>query len=126
MKRTERKAHAARVSYDPETAEIVVSLTNDSSFRIPVREFPEAEKASDAVRGAVRLSANGRGIGWDALDCDYYWPYLMAILLGHDAWRRTVLSAFAGLQSPAKARASRANGAKGGRPRTRQPRASFR
>jgi uncharacterized protein DUF2442 len=119
MRRTERDVRGARVHLDAETAQVVVALANGASFRVPVNVFPDVAEASEADRAAVRLSSDGDGLRWDALDVDYYWPYLMAVLLGEDAWRRAATKGFASLTSPAKARASRANGAKGGRPRKR-------
>lgn len=117
--RTNSRAAEAKVSYDAETGHVVVMLTNDASFRVPVSAFPDAAESSDAVRRTVRLTDTGRGIRWDALDVEYLWPYLMGQLLGPDAWRQVTVSAFAGIKTPAKARAARANGAKGGRPRKR-------
>jgi len=117
--KTKEIVREASVRYDPKTAEIVVALANDASFRVPVRVFPDVAESSEEVRRSVRLSSDGRGLRWDALDVDYYWPYLMGVLLGKRAWRRVVSQGFSSLTSPAKARASRANGAKGGRPRKR-------
>jgi hypothetical protein len=117
MKKTSRRRADACASYDARTGHVVVQLTNDASFRVPVSVFPDVAESSDAVRRTVRLSDDGRGLCWDALDSEYRWPYLMAVLLGPVAWRQASASAFAGIKSPAKARAARANGAKGGRPR---------
>lgn len=117
MKKTSRRQADARVSYDASTGHVVLQLTNDASFRVPVSVFPDVAESSDAVRRTVRLSDDRRGLRWDRLDSEYKSPYLMGVLLGPVAWRQALVSAFAGIKSPAKARAARANGAKGGRPR---------
>lgn len=121
MTKTEPAERKPYVHYNAETAQIVVSLVNDASFRVPVHVFPNVAEADDAVRGAVRFSRDGVGLRWDALDVDYYWPYLMGVLLGKRAWRRAANSAIGSITSPAKVRAARVNGAKGGRPRKKPP-----
>ncbi len=121
MKKTKSRLPNARASYDAETGHVVVTLTNGASFRVPVSVFPDVAESSDTVRHTVRLGTDGRGLRWDALDSEYRWPYLMGVLLGPDAWKQASISTFAGIKSPAKARAARANGAKGGRPRKRVP-----
>jgi len=119
-KKRQRKAREARVRYDPKTEHIVVDLTNGASFRVPVNIFPDVAESGEKIRAAVHLSSDGDGLRWDALDVDYYWPYLMGELLGQDAWRRAASRGLGSVTSPAKARAARANGAKGGRPRKRK------
>ncbi len=118
MKKTDRAGfRTAQVTYDPATEQVAVMLTNGASFRVPVSIFPDVAEATEEVRASVRLSSDGDGLRWDALDVDYYWPYLMGELLGQAAWRRAASRTLASMTSPAKRRAARANGRKGGRPR---------
>jgi hypothetical protein len=117
MKTTER---GVRAFYDPVDEQIVVSLANRASFRVPVERLAAVAKADPAVRATVTVSNDGDGLRWDALDVDYYWPYLMGVLLGPKAWKRAAYGVVSSIKTPAKARASRENGRKGGRPR-KQP-----
>jgi hypothetical protein len=116
MRNAER---GVRAFYDPVEEQIVVSLANRASFRVPVERLAAVAKANAATRAAVTVSRDGDGLRWDALDIDYYWPYLMGVLLGPAAWKRAAYGVVSGIRSPAKARASRENGKKGGRPRKR-------
>jgi hypothetical protein len=116
---TMRKTDGVRAFYDPAEEQIVVSLANRASFRVPVERFSDVARASETVRAAVTISRDGRGLRWDPLDVDYYWPYLMGVLLGPKAWKRAAYGVVSSIRTPAKARASRENGKKGGRPRKR-------
>jgi hypothetical protein len=116
MSKAER---GVRAFYDPVEEQIVVALANRASFRVPVERLAAVAKVDAAMRAAVTVSRDGDGLRWDALDVDYYWPYLMGVLFGPAAWKRAAYKVVSGIKSPAKARASRENGRKGGRPRKR-------
>ncbi len=67
---------------------------------------------------AVEVDGLGFNLHWPALDVDLYVPALVAGIFGTRAWMARELARVAGRKtSAAKAVASRANGAKGGRPR---------
>lgn len=105
---------AAAVRYDPRLERVVVDLTNGCLFAFPPRLAQGLEAATDAELATVEVLGAGYGLHWEALDVDLSVPGLLAGLFGTQAYmaRRAGLAT-----SAAKAAASRANGAKGGRPR---------
>jgi hypothetical protein len=105
---------AAAARYDRKLGRIIIELTNGCSFAFPPRAAQGLEKASDDQLAGVEIAGVGFGLHWAELDVDLSVPALMAGLLGTNAH----MARLAGQAvSPAKAAASRANGAKGGRPR---------
>ena len=110
--RSELRAAAAR--YDAQLDRIVVDLTNGCAFAFPPRLAQGLETATEDELKAVEILGFGVGLHWEALDVDLSVAGLMAGLFG----TRAYMARLAGqATSPAKARAARENGAKGGRPR---------
>ncbi|HTV68940.1 MAG TPA: DUF2442 domain-containing protein [Rhizobiaceae bacterium] len=108
----EPRAKAAR--YDRKLKRVVVDLTNGASFAFPPAIVEGLETATDTALSDIEILGDGYGLHWEALDVDYTVPGLLAGIFG----TRSYLAAEAGRStSAAKARAARANGAKGGRPR---------
>jgi hypothetical protein len=109
----EPRARSAR--YDGESGRVVMELTNGCIFAFPARLAQGLEEASDEQLAAVEILGAGSGLHWDELDVDLSVPGLLAGLLGTAAW----MAGRAGrATSPTKAAAARANGRRGGRPRT--------
>jgi Protein of unknown function (DUF2442) len=109
---SEPRASAAR--YDRASGRVVVDLENGCAFAFPPRLAQGLETASDDQLAAVEILGRGYGLHWEELDVDLSLPGLMAGLFGTKSW----MARHAGrATSAAKAAASRANGAKGGRPR---------
>ena len=109
---TEPRAASAR--HDPRSGRVVVELTNGCSFAFPAALAQGLEAAGDDALAAVEVLPGGYGLRWEALDVDLSVPGLMSGLFG----TRQHMARLAGrATSPAKAKAARANGAKGGRPR---------
>ena len=75
-------------------------------------------KASHVQRSRLELSPSGGGIIWDALNADISVPALLAITFRRVGVAGVLGKAGGAAKSDAKARAARANGAMGGRPRT--------
>jgi hypothetical protein len=111
---------ATAAVYDAATARIAVDLANGARVAIPVACIPELRGASAADVAAVEVSPSGEGLHWARLDADYSVPDLMLALLGPTAWRSALGRAGGRVSSPRKRRASRRNGTKGGRPRTKR------
>ena len=110
--RSELRAAAAR--YDAQLDRIVVDLTNGCAFAFPPRLAQGLETATEDELKSVEILGSGVGLHWEALDVDLSVAGLMAGLFG----TRAYMARLAGqATSPAKARAARENGAKGGRPR---------
>ncbi len=84
MKRRERstKTSNATVRYDSKTERVVVSCPNRAEFHLPIEAFKTAARGTPQERASVTVSEGGDGIRWDVFDVDYYWPYLMAVMLG--------------------------------------------
>ncbi len=103
------------VRFDRATERIVVDFVNGATFLVPARALEGLEDATIDELAEVELLGE-TGLHWESLDVDYTIQGLMAGIFGSrtfmDAQRRGGQS-----RSPAKVAASRANGAKGGRPR---------
>lgn len=113
VRSAEPRARSAR--YDGVSGRVVMELTNGCIFAFPARLAEGLEEASDEQLAAVEILGAGSGLHWDEIDVDLSVPGLLAGLLGTAAW----MAGRAGrATSPTKAAAARANGRRGGRPRT--------
>ncbi len=105
----------AAVRFDEASGRIVVEFTNGAAFMVPARAIQGLENATNAQLAEVELLGE-TGLHWESLDVDFTIAGLMNGVFGTakfmDAQRRGGQS-----RSAAKIEASRANGAKGGRPR---------
>lgn len=105
---------AVRASYDPKAGRVVIDLANGCVFAFPPHLAEGLEAATPEQLAEVEVLGTGAGVHWEALDVDLSVAGLLAGLFG----TRAFMARQAGqAKSPAKAAASRANGAKGGRPR---------
>lgn len=115
----ERKAgrRAVAASYERRTGRVMMELTSGFVFGFPARAIPALAKASDDQLSAVELSPGGSGLHWNDLDVDLSIPGLLLSSVGRSE-KLSEMARLAGRsRSRAKAKAARANGAKGGRPR---------
>lgn len=114
MERAERPTPSA-VRFDGASERFIVDFTNGASFIFPARSVEGLEEASSEELAEVSLLGE-TALHWERLDLDYTIAGLMSGVFGSkafmDARRRGGQS-----RSDAKVAASRANGAKGGRPR---------
>ncbi|PYE35750.1 uncharacterized protein DUF2442 [Rhizobium sp. PP-F2F-G38] len=113
--RAERSVVTA-VRFDVPSERVVVDFTNGASFLFPARALEGLQDATTEQLAEVELLGE-TGLRWESLDADYTISGLMSGIFGTesfmDAQRRGGQS-----RSPAKISASRANGTKGGRPKT--------
>lgn len=103
------------VRFDHSSERIIVDFTNGASFMFPARAVEGLEDASSDQLADVELLGE-TGLHWESLDVDYTVTGLMNGIFGS----RTFMEAQSRggkSRSPAKAAASRVNGAKGGRPK---------
>lgn len=118
--RIEPRARSAM--YDRDQALVLVDLRGGYAFGFPPEHVPGLENASPAQLDRIRVSPSGDGLHWDELDAHASLTGLMAEALNLQEWAPRILGQ---ARSEAKARAARANGVKGGRPR-RSPRSATR
>ncbi|MRU17106.1 DUF2442 domain-containing protein [Roseovarius sp. A21] len=112
----EPRAIAAR--YDRKTGRVTVDLANGCAYVFPADLVQDLNGASPDELASVDVDGMGFNLHWPQLDADVYVPALVAGVFGTKDWMSKAMARQAGRKkSPAKAAASRANGAKGGRPR---------
>lgn len=103
------------VHFNPASERISVEFSNGASFVVPARALQGLEIATAEQLAEVEILGE-TGLHWESLDVDFTIAGLMRGVFGTasfmEAQRRGGQS-----RSPSKIAASRANGAKGGRPR---------
>ena len=108
---------ASTARYDSKTERVVLELTNGTSFGFPIAVVQGLEHATAKQRAAVTLSPSGVAVEWEALNADMSIPGILAKTFGTSLAAQSLGRAGGTSTSEAKQSASRANGAKGGRPR---------
>lgn len=103
------------VRFDVTSERIVVDFLNGASFIFPARSVEGLEKATTEELSDVVLLGE-TGLHWEALDVDYSIAGLMSGIFGSKSFM-DARSRGGKSRSDAKIAASRANGAKGGRPK---------
>ena len=103
------------VRFDAPSERVIVDFTNGASFMFPARAVEGLELATTEQLADVELLGE-TGLHWESLDVDYTVTGLMSGIFGSKTFMEAQ-SRGGKSRSPAKAAASRANGAKGGRPK---------
>lgn len=105
--------------FDPETRTVSIRTT-DGRIDFSANKIRELRKATaeDIQQGYITQA--GDAIHWDNLDAHYTIAGLAASIFGTREWMKELARKGGQAKSDAKAKASRANGLKGGRPR-REP-----
>ena len=121
LKRAQAKrqdGYAVAARYDRRTSRIVVKLSTDVHISFPARVAEGLADASPDELATIEITPSGLGLHWPRLDADLYVPGLLAGQFGSKRWMAAQLGAAGGrARSQAKAKSSRENGRKGGRPR---------
>jgi hypothetical protein len=117
--RKDRKAglRATAVWYDYANGHVMMALSNNRLFGVAAQDIPALRNATAAQLRTVELSPGGDGLHWETLDVDLSVPGLLLETLGRSEIVRAWAQMAGRVKNPARAKASRANGAKGGRPR---------
>lgn len=109
--------YAKSVWYDRPAHRFVLDFTDGYSLGIPVGTLPELANATAEQLRQVEVSPHGMALSIRVLDTNYSVPGLVMSLSAREIGRLGGQAT-----SARKKRASRANGKKGGRPRTRPAR----
>jgi hypothetical protein len=108
---------AVAVTFDRATGRVILELANGCVFGFPPSLVEGLEGATEDRLAAVCIEAGGAAVRWDELDIDLVVAPLLAGVFGTRSWMRELGRRGGSRTSRAKARAARANGRKGGRPR---------
>jgi len=109
--------YAIRIEYLEAPHILVVHLSSKLRLTIPVENLQGLENATPMQLRNYELHGLGYGFGFPDLDADFYVPSLIDGLYGNKRWMAQLGAQGGASKSERKQQASRANGAKGGRPR---------
>jgi Protein of unknown function (DUF2442) len=115
-----RSAHPTAVAarYDRRLGRVVVSLSSGIDVMFSPEQAQGLEDAKPSELSTIEISPSGLGLHFPKRDADLYLPALLEGFLGSKRWMAARLGERGGkVRSPAKAKAARANGKLGGRPR---------
>jgi hypothetical protein len=122
----DQEPRAIAAAYDEATASIVLRLANGCGFSFPVSRYQELADGTPAQLAAVQIDPDGEALVWDEPNFCISVPGLIMAAVGSwERWAaqkekeaRTANARKGGqTRTAARAKASRENGKKGGRPR---------
>jgi hypothetical protein len=106
------------VRFDTRRHRLIISLHSGLELVFPPDAVPGLEKARSTDFKHFEISPSGMGLHFPDLDADVYIPALLSGLMGSKNWLASEMGKAGGRQSSvAKAKASKANGKLGGRPK---------
>jgi hypothetical protein len=119
MEATRAAGHAIAARYDRRRGRVVVELNTGVELAFPAELAEGLRGGSPDALAKVEISPSGLGLHWPELDADLYVPALLQGVFGSRRWMAQELGARGGrTRTSAKSAAARANGRKGGRPKT--------
>jgi hypothetical protein len=114
-------------TYNAAADRISIRFENGTRLEVPRKLLQGLTDAKPAQLRTIEILGPGTGLNWPALDVAHYVPGLLDGVFGTRQWmndlpalraRMSELGRLgAGVRTPAKSAASRANGKKGGRPK---------
>ena len=107
---------AKSVEHIPTLRLLIVELTNGRRLVLPIEEIQDLGAATHRQLQNYELLGSGTGISFPDLDVDLYVPALIEGVYGNRRWMAQLGRKGGSAKSDAKRRASKINGAKGGRP----------
>jgi hypothetical protein len=110
------KIHGVR--YDTDRDTIVAELSTGATLIVPRRAIPGFAQSSPQALADVAITPGNEGLWSDAVDDGVQLEQLLVLAAGEATLGTIGARINASKKSPARAAASRANGTKGGRPRT--------
>ena len=117
-RRRDQKATKIRQArYDGKRDVVIAELSTGSTLTVPRRAIPGFERIQIAVLGDLEITSGREGLWSDNADDGVLLEQLVVLAAGEAMVGSIGARINATKRSPARAAASRANGAKGGRPR---------
>jgi hypothetical protein len=108
---------AIKVEYSADLNLLIISLSNGRRLVLPTEDVQGLEYANSEQIQNYELLGKGTGISFPDLDVDLYVPALIEGIYGNRRWMAQLGRKGGAARTDAKRRASRSNGAKGGRPK---------
>jgi hypothetical protein len=103
--------------YIPSLKVLMVRLTNGRRLVLPIEDLQGVENATAKQLQNIEILGRGTGINFPDIDAGFYVPSLIEGVYGNRRWMSELGKRGGSARTEAKQIASRANGAKGGRPR---------
>src|SRR5262245_4184173 len=116
-RRLATEPRAVAVRYDRRARKVIIGLDNGCSLLIPPALAQGLTGAAPAELADMLILGPGTTIAWPRLDVQFSVAGLLSGILGTRAWMAELGRVGGRATSPAKSRAARRNGSKGGRPR---------
>jgi Protein of unknown function (DUF2442) len=99
---------------------LILKLSDGRRQLIPREDLQGLQSATREQIARVEILGNGTALHWPALNLHLYVPSLFRRVYGTPSWMAKIGRRGGSVKSPAKKKAARANGLKGGRPRQKE------
>ena len=96
---------------------LILNLSDGRRHMIPREDLQGLQSGTKQQLSHVEILGGGTGLHWPDLDVDLYVPSLLRGIYGNNHWMAKIGQRGGLATTPAKKRASRANGRLGGRPK---------